>query len=75
MRPFLLLALLPAFATSAAVADDAAPGIVYAQGAKFDKSFNEAAYTGAERFKAETGVAYTRSRSPTTASGSRHCRP
>ena len=58
MRPFLLLALLLAFATSAAVADDAAPGIVYAQGAKFDKSFNEAAYTGAERFKAETGVAY-----------------
>jgi basic membrane protein A len=34
------------------------PGIVYAQGAKFDKSFNEAAYTGAERFKAETGIAY-----------------
>jgi basic membrane protein A len=58
MRPFLLLALLLAFATSAAVADDAAPGIVYAQGAKFDKSFNEVAYTGTERFKAETGVAY-----------------
>ena len=58
MRPFLLLALLLAFATSAAVADDAAPGIVYAQDAKFDKSFNEAAYTGAERFKAETGIAY-----------------
>jgi basic membrane protein A and related proteins len=34
------------------------PGIVYAQGAKFDKSLNEAAYTGAERFKAETGIAY-----------------
>ena len=58
MRPFLLLALLLAFAASAAAADDAAPGIVYAQGAKFDKSFNEAAYTGAERFKAETGIAY-----------------
>jgi basic membrane protein A and related proteins len=52
------LALLLAFAASAAAADDAAPGIVYAQGAKFDKSFNEAAYTGAERFKAETGIAY-----------------
>ena len=47
-----------AFAAPAAVADDAAPGIVYAQGAKFDKSFNKVAYTGAERFKAETGVAY-----------------
>jgi basic membrane protein A and related proteins len=36
----------------------AAPAIVYAQGAKFDKSFNEAAYNGAERFKNETGIAY-----------------
>jgi basic membrane protein A len=27
-------------------------------GGKFDKSFNEAAYAGAERFKKETGVAY-----------------
>jgi basic membrane protein A and related proteins len=42
----------------AAAGNDAAPGIVYAQGAKFDKSFNEAAYIGAERFKAETGIAY-----------------
>src|SRR5271165_2571556 len=59
VRPHLLwLALLSAFAGPAAVGDDAAPGIVYAQGAKFDKSFNEAAYTGAERFKAETGIAY-----------------
>jgi len=27
-------------------------------GGKFDKSFNEAAYTGAERFRKETGIAY-----------------
>jgi basic membrane protein A len=27
-------------------------------GGKFDKSFNEAAYNGAERFKRETGIAY-----------------
>jgi basic membrane protein A and related proteins len=59
VSPHLLwLALLSAFAAPAAAGDDAAPGIVYAQGAKFDKSFNEAAYTGAERFKAETGIAY-----------------
>src|SRR5271166_6663526 len=57
-RHLLWLALLVAFAAPAGAADDAAPGIVYAQGAKFDKSFNEAAYTGAERFKAETGIAY-----------------
>jgi basic membrane protein A len=57
-RHLLSLALLLAFAAPAAAADDTAPGIVYAQGAKFDKSFNEAAYTGAERFKAETGIGY-----------------
>src|SRR5260221_12598594 len=32
--------------------------IVYDMGGKFDKSFNEAAYVGAERFKKETGIAY-----------------
>jgi basic membrane protein A len=35
-----------------------APAVVYDQGGKFDKSFNDAAYAGAERFKKETGVAY-----------------
>lgn len=34
------------------------PGLVYAVGQKFDKSFNEGAFTGAERFKAATGIAY-----------------
>ncbi len=34
------------------------PAIVFDMGGKFDKSFNEAAYTGAERFKKETGIAY-----------------
>jgi basic membrane protein A and related proteins len=58
MRHLRWLAPLLAFAAPAAAGDDAAPGIVYAQGAKFDKSFNEAAFAGAERFKAETGIAY-----------------
>ncbi|MBV8046951.1 MAG: BMP family ABC transporter substrate-binding protein [Paludibacterium sp.] len=35
-----------------------APAVVYDQAGKFDKSFNEAAYKGAEQFKKETGVAY-----------------
>ncbi|WP_448208649.1 BMP family lipoprotein [Azospirillum sp. sgz302134] len=35
-----------------------APGLVYAVGQKFDKSFNEGAFAGAERFKASTGVPY-----------------
>ncbi len=34
------------------------PAIVYDMGGKFDKSFNEAAYNGAERFKKESGIAY-----------------
>ncbi len=42
----------------AAAENDAAPGIVYALGTKFDKSFNEGAWRGAERFKKESGVAY-----------------
>ncbi len=57
-RSVLGLVVLLAAISPGAAADDAAPAIVYAQGAKFDKSFNEAAYTGAERFKAETGIAY-----------------
>jgi basic membrane protein A len=34
------------------------PAVVYDMGGKFDKSFNEAAYAGAERFKSETGIEY-----------------
>ena len=36
----------------------AAPAVVYDLGGKFDKSFNEAAFRGAERYKAETGQTY-----------------
>ena len=39
-------------------AQEFAPAIVFDMGSKFDKSFNEAAYQGAERFKKETGIAY-----------------
>ena len=42
----------------AAYAEDIKPAVVYDLGGKFDQSFNQAAYTGAERFKEETGVAY-----------------
>jgi basic membrane protein A len=34
------------------------PAVVYDAGGKFDKSFNEAAYNGIERFKKDTGLAY-----------------
>ena len=39
-------------------AEDFTPAIVFDMGSKFDKSFNEAAWNGAERFKAETGIPY-----------------
>ncbi len=41
-----------------AMAQKAGPAVVYDLGGKFDKSFNEAAFNGAERFKKETGVEY-----------------
>ncbi|QYO77363.1 BMP family lipoprotein [Devosia salina] len=44
---------LSALMAGAAFADGA---LVYDGGGKFDKSFNEAAYTGAEKFKAEGGA-------------------
>ena len=42
----------------AAGAAEFTPAIIFDMGGKFDKSFNEAAYGGAERFKAETGIEY-----------------
>jgi len=36
----------------------AQPAVVYDMGGKFDKSFNQAAHQGAERWKRETGQAY-----------------
>ncbi|WP_415926778.1 BMP family lipoprotein [Devosia rhizosphaerae] len=46
---------LSAVLTGAALAD---PAVIYDLGGKFDKSFNEAAYNGAEAWKAETGGNY-----------------
>ncbi len=34
------------------------PAVIFDMGGKFDKSFNQAAYTGAEAFKKETGIEY-----------------
>jgi basic membrane protein A len=45
-------------AGSAAAAPAPKLGIVYDAGGKFDKSFNQSAFEGAERFKKETGIAY-----------------
>ncbi len=55
----LIMAALAAFAMAApAAAQDFKPAVIYDLGGKFDKSFNEAAYNGAEMFKKEAGVDY-----------------
>jgi basic membrane protein A len=51
-------ALAAAVLAVPALAQDVQPAVVYGTGGKFDKSFNEAAYGGAERFKQETGIEY-----------------
>jgi basic membrane protein A and related proteins len=52
-QPNLLAALL--FAATAAQAQ---PAVIYDMGGKFDKSFNQAGFEGAERWKKETGKSY-----------------
>lgn len=52
-----LLGAAATLALSSAVAT-AEPAIIYDMGGKFDKSFNEAGYTGAERWAKETGGTY-----------------
>jgi basic membrane protein A len=55
----LIMAATAAFAIAApAAADDFKPAVIFDTGGKFDKSFNEAAYNGAEKFKKESGVSY-----------------
>jgi basic membrane protein A len=55
-----LAALATGIATTALVAGAALadPAIIYDGGGKFDGSFNEATYNGAEKYKAETGGSY-----------------
>ena len=49
---------LPALRVSQAEPMPFMPAVTYDIGGKYDKSFNEAAWRGAERFKTETGIAY-----------------
>ncbi len=53
------LAFLAGLAAAAAgVANEFSPAIVYDFGGKFDRSFNQSASEGAQKFKADTGIAY-----------------
>lgn len=57
----LLLVICLALCAAAGTArsqDGFLPGIIYALGAKFDKSFNEGAYNGLQAFEAATGTSY-----------------
>lgn len=56
-RMFLGLLAATAF-TFSAYAQDIKPALLYDLGGKFDKSFNEAAFNGAEKFKTETNIEY-----------------
>ena len=59
MKRFVLGLLAATAMTATAFAqEDIKPGLLFDMGGKFDKSFNEASYHGAEQFKNETGVDY-----------------
>ena len=58
LNDILAAVLAAAVGAGSVLAADFVPAIVWDVGGKFDKSFNEAAYNGAERFKAESGIAY-----------------
>ncbi|MEO4044337.1 BMP family ABC transporter substrate-binding protein [Hoeflea sp. CAU 1731] len=58
MKRTLLSMFALAAMSATALAADIKPAIIYDLGGKFDKSFNESAYNGAEKFKEETGIEY-----------------
>jgi basic membrane protein A and related proteins len=58
MKKTLLSLIAVAAMSTTALAAEIKPALVYGTGGKFDKSFNEAAYAGAEAFKKETGTEY-----------------
>ena len=53
--PLFATLLATSLAAGGALAD---PGVVYDMGGKFDKSFNEAAFNGMEKYKKDTGKPY-----------------
>jgi basic membrane protein A and related proteins len=55
---FQRLALAAAAAIALPVFAQSQPAVIYDMGGKFDKSFNEAAHQGAEKWKKETGKSY-----------------
>jgi basic membrane protein A len=58
MKRIVLGLLASAAMTVSAYAQDIAPALLFDLGGKFDKSFNEASYNGAQKFTEETGIEY-----------------
>jgi basic membrane protein A and related proteins len=58
IRIALAAAAAAVVASGAAQAQGAQPAVIYDMGGKFDKSFNQAGFDGAERWKKESGKAY-----------------
>ena len=58
MKRFVLGLLAAAAMTVPAFATDIKPAIIYDLGGKFDKSFNEAAFNGAEKYKTDNSIEY-----------------
>jgi len=58
IKQLLATAALGALLTVPAIAEDINPAVVYDLGGRFDESFNQAAYTGAQAFQEETGIEF-----------------
>ncbi|MDE2383414.1 MAG: BMP family ABC transporter substrate-binding protein [Alphaproteobacteria bacterium] len=58
IKSLLAAAALTTAMAASALAADMGPAIVFDIGGKFDKSFNESMFNGAEKFKKETGKSY-----------------
>ncbi len=53
-----LISLLLCTSVGGAALAESKPAVIYGLGGKFDRSFNESTYNGAQRFTSETGTAY-----------------
>jgi basic membrane protein A len=58
MRAWFMGAAAALLSCQTAIAQQIKPAIVYDLGGKFDKSFNEGVYNGAEQFKKQSGIEY-----------------
>ncbi len=57
-RRHLVVAACACLFAAPAAAQQVTPAVIYDVGGKFDKSFNEAAFNGAERFRRETNIEF-----------------